>query len=318
MPGHGRRGMRESQSEKGFILTDEASVELELERLLPGTRETLARLLSFDTSPEGADHEACTRWLEGRLSALGFDCQLHRPIDKAPALLEAHRPARGMGGHVVMYGHYDVTSYPHGAHDGATPPPVLFERNGRWWGKGVSDNKGALTARLVALGLIEDTPALTWFIQGEEETGSSAARRIMGTRLPGIEADLWLDETGYHDHEDGTLRLIARKIGTERTGSEPPDVALQALIDSLGQLAGRWGIHARLEVRGLNKAAVFGGCPFNQNLPVGARYFALGVNDSHSRIHDANESVPLWTFPLHAEELRTVFQWLKQLPSWGA
>ncbi|WP_147448581.1 M20/M25/M40 family metallo-hydrolase [Corallococcus terminator] len=282
---------------------------------LPGTQEVLKALLSFDTSPEGAEHDACTKWLGERLAALGFDCKLHRPIDGAPALIEAHRPARGMGGHVVMYGHYDVTSRSPGAHDGDCPPPVLVERNGRWWGQGVSDNKGALTARLVALGLIEHTPALTWFIQGEEETGSSAARQILGQQLPGLEADLWLDETGYHDHEDGTLRLIARKIGPGRTGSEPPDVALQALIDSLSELAMRWGIPARLEVRGLNKTAVSGGCPFNLNLPAGARYFALGINDSHSRIHDANESVPLWTFPLHAEELRAVFHWIEQHPS---
>jgi hypothetical protein len=310
--------MSKQQASKGFILSPtgvsgEGKGPLAVSALLPGTRETLETLLSFDTRPEGAAHPACVRWIGRRLEELGFECRLHQSIDGAPPVLEAHRPARGMGGHVVMYGHYDVTSLHEGAHGWDTPPQVLTERDGRWWALGVSDNKGALAARLVALAQLEHTPALTWFIQGEEETGSSVARRVFGERLPGLEADIWLDENGYHDHEDGTLRLIARRIGPERMGSEPPDTAMQPLLDGLGQLAGRWGINARREVRGLNKAAVSGGCPFNQHLPVGARYLALGVNDSHSRIHGANESVPLWTFPLHAEELQVVFQWVGQL-----
>lgn len=324
-----------SESPEVVIHTDETSVEDGVESILPvlgrrglfakasngrheavplpGTRETLEALLSFDTSPAGADHHACARWLGRRLGVLGFNCRLHQPMDGAPAVVEAHRLARGMGGHVVMYGHYDVTPLPCGEPGGDTPPQMLIERNGRWWAQGVSDNKGALAARLVALAQFEHTPALTWFIQGEEETGSSAARRVLSERLPELEADLWLDETGYHDHEDGTLRLIARRIGPGRMVNEPPDTAMQSLFENLSLLSRRWGINARLEVRGLNKVAVSGGCPFNQHLPVGARYLALGINDSQSRIHSANESVPLWTFPLHAEELQVVFKWVEQL-----
>lgn len=272
-----------------------------------GMRETLEALLAFDTSPEGPDHAACAAWLLRRLEALGFVCAMHQPLAGSPVVLEAHRPARGLSGHVVMYGHYDVTS------PRDTPSQVLTEADGRWFGVGVGDNKGPLAARLVALAGLECTPALTWLIQGEEETGSAAAALVLGERLPGLEADLWLDETGYHDHEDGTLRLIARQLGPGRNESRPPDAAMQSLLDELRELAERWGIGTRLEVRGLNKAAVEGGCPFNRNLPPGARYIALGVNDSRSRIHGANESVPTWTFPLHAEELQVVFHWVDRV-----
>lgn len=276
---------------------------------LPGTRETLTSLLAFDTRPQGTDHLACVRWLCERLEALGFVCRVHRPIDAAPPVIEAHRPARDMRGHVVLYGHYDVASVRPGAPGWSTPPELLTEQDGRWFALGVADNKGPLAARLVALAGIERTPALTWFIQGEEETGSVAASQVLGERLPGLAAELWLEETGYHDHEDGTLRLIARRIGPAPRESAPPDAALERLLEELRLLAGRWGIGTRLEVRGLNKGAVEGGCPFNRNLPLGARYIALGVNDSGSRIHGANESVPLWTFPLHAEELQVLFHW---------
>jgi len=272
---------------------------------LPGTRELLEVLLAFDTSPMGVDHQACVGWLCERLGALGFMCRRHVPFEGAPEVIEAHRPARGLAGHVVLYGHYDVASF---------HPRALTEKEGRWFAPGVGDNKGPLVARLVALAALARTPALTWFLQGEEETGSRAAFQVLSERLRQLEATLWLDETGYHDHEDGTLRLIARTLGPGREDA-PPDAAMGALLEALRVLAGRWGIGARLEVRGLNKAAVQGGCPFNWSLPVGARYLALGINDSRTRIHGARESVPLWTFPLHAEQLQTVFQWVDQVAS---
>jgi hypothetical protein len=77
---------------------------------------------------------------------------------------------------------------------------------------------------------------------------------------------LWLDETGYHDHEDGTLRLLGRTIG-EVDASLPPDAALSDLLRALCGLASRWGVAARHECRGLNKNVVEGGCPFNHACP---------------------------------------------------
>ncbi|WP_224242051.1 M20/M25/M40 family metallo-hydrolase [Hyalangium gracile] len=280
---------------------------------LPGTRETLARLLAFDTSPGSRAHTACVQWLCGRLEALGFTCSLHQPLPSAPAVIEAHRSSLGLAGHVVLYNHYDVTLIRHGGRGWATPPQVLTEEGGRWFGHGVGDNKGPLAARLVALASFERAPAITWFIQGEEETGSVASSLVLRERLSRLQAELWLEETGYHDDEDGTLRLIARTLGPSAGTSNPPDSAMRELLHALRLLAGRWGVGTRLEVRGLNKVAVEGGCPFNNNLPAGARYLALGVNDSRSRIHGTNESVPLWTFPLHAEELQVVFHWVDRV-----
>jgi hypothetical protein len=276
----------------------------------PRAREALEALLAFDTGPEGADHPRCVSWLRERLETLGFTCRLHQPAHTAPALLEAHRPGQGLLGHVVMYGHYDVMPPRSAARGGGPPDDVLVEEDGRWFSRGVGDNKGPLAARLAALAELEQAPALTWFIQGEEETGSAVASEVLGERLPGLEAGLWLDETGYHDHEDGTLRLIACERSPDAQAHAPPGEAMRELLDALRLLAGRWGIGTRLEVRRLNKAEVRGGCPFHRNLPAGARYLALGVNDSRSGIHGAKESVPLWTFPLHAEQLQVVFHWV--------
>lgn len=266
----------------------------------------LRTLTAFDTSPRGDGHDACVDWLASRLTALGFTVEA-LGHDLGRPLLVAHREARGLDGHVVLYGHYDVT--PFGREQRWTHPPrELTVADGRLFARGVADNKGPLACRLAALATIESTPALTWLIQGEEETGSAVAHALLPAKMCDLRPTLWVDETGYHDHEDGTLRLLGRTTG-QGDASLPPDPALSDLLRALRGLASRWGIAARHECRGLNKTVVEGGCPFNHALPAGERYLAIGVNDSGARIHGLNESLPGWTFPLHAAELDVIFRW---------
>lgn len=266
----------------------------------------LRALTAFDTSPEGSDHGACVAWLSDQLTSLGFQVEL-LGADQGPPLMVARRGARGLAGHVVLYGHYDVT--PFGREERWTHPPRdLTQADGRLFARGVADNKGPLACRLAALADLDNTPALTWLIQGEEETGSPIAHALLPAVMRDLHPTLWLDETGYHDHEDGTLRLLGRMIGPDDT-SLPPDPALTGLLRALRGLASRWGVAARHEARGLNKSVVEGGCPFNHALRSGSRYLAVGVNDSGARIHGLNESLPAWTFPLHAAELDVIFRW---------
>lgn len=269
--------------------------------------DALRSLIEFDTSPAGADHEVCVAWLSERMVHLGFELEV-RVRDGGRPLVIGRRAACGLAGHAVLYGHYDVTAP--GALDAWTHPPrALTIADGRLWAGGVADNKGPLAARLAALAEIEHAPALTWLIQGEEETGSPVAHALLPEVMAELRPTIWLDETGYHDHEDGTLRLLARTMGASGT-SAPPDAELAELLRALCGLASRWGVGARHEVRGLTKNVVAGGCPFNTNLPAGARYLAVGVNDSRARIHAPNESIPTWTFPLHAAELDVIFRWV--------
>lgn len=266
----------------------------------------LEAITAFDTSPKGPDHDACVRWLVSLLTSMSFSAEVMGESLGRP-LIVARRPSRGLEGHVVLYGHYDVT--PFGVERKWTHPPrALTATDGRLFARGVADNKGPLACRLAALEGIAKTPAVTWIIQGEEETGSPVAKALLPEVMADLKATLWLDETGYHDHEDGTLRLLGRILGAD-DASEAPDAHLWSLMRGLQGLATRWGVGARHERRGLNKSVVAGGCPFNHNLPVGARYLAIGVNDSAARIHGLNESLPAWTFPLHAAQLEVIFRW---------
>jgi hypothetical protein len=268
--------------------------------------DALRALTAFDTSPNGAGHDACVEWLASQLTAIGFSVEA-LGHDRGRPIVIARREARGIDGHVVLYGHYDVT--PFGREQKWTHPPrELTVSDGRLFARGVADNKGPLACRLAALAALESSPALTWLIQGEEETGSAVAHALLPDVMRDLRPTLWLDETGYHDHEDGTLRLLGRMMG-RGDASLPPDPALTDLLRALRGLASRWGVAARHERRGLNKSVVEGGCPFNHALPEGARYLAVGVNDSGARIHGLDESLPGWTFPLHAAELDVIFRW---------
>lgn len=270
----------------------------------------IEHLMSFDTTPDGEGHPACVRWLTARLEEMGFGVRLLE-VDSGRPVLWAHRPARGFEGHVALYGHYDVT--PFGKPEKwPYPPQELTVAEGRLHGRGIADNKGPLGARLAAIASMEQTPALTWLIQGEEETGSPVGHRVLPRVMPEIHPTVWVDETGYHDHEDGTLRILSRVLD-EKDESLAPDPELEALGRGLTGLASRWGVGARPEHRGLNKNVVAGGCPFNANLPRGARYLAIGVNDSRARIHGVGESIPMWTLPHHAAQLEVVFAWTHQI-----
>lgn len=274
----------------------------------------LEQLLAFDTGPAGSQHVDCVVWLSAELEQFGFDVTTIAgtgPSAGAAPMLLARRPSQGMKGHMVFYGHYDKVATPR-LERWVRPPTQLTRENGRLYACGVADNQGPLACRLAALRQFEKTPALTWIIQGEEETGSALAHQKLPEIMAGISAELWLDETGYHDHEDGTLRLLARAVGEDDL-SEPVDAPLTELLGGLSAHASRWGVGSRHEQRGLNKAVIDGGCPFNRNLPKAARYLAIGVNDSLARIHRDNESLPEWTFPLHTEQLDILFHWVHAL-----
>ncbi len=256
-------------------------------------------LIALRTDDGGDGVEPCVRLLEARLDALGFTVDRIEAAGHAP-LLRAHRPARGVPGRVALYAHYDVET-PDPAH-WQTDPWTLTEVRGRLYGVGIGDNKAALAQRLLLLEALDETPELLWIIQGEEEIGSPLAHREMKRALDGFAADLWLEENGYFD-PDGTQRTLAFVAGDAPAAvGGPPDASLAACIDGLAEEARRFGCGSRLEVRPLNKSFFPQGCPFGRAIPRGGRYLALGINDPASRIHQPNESVPMWTFPIHGRQ----------------
>lgn len=255
-------------------------------------------LVALRTDADGPGAEAVVALIGGRLRRLGFSVDL--VVESGhPPIIRAHRPARGLAGRVALYGHYDVERPEPVAW--RTDPWQMAEVDGRLYGVGIGDNKAALAHRLVLMEELERSPELLWLVQGEEEIGSPLAHRKMAKILHRFDPTLYIEENGYFD-ADGTQRILAYTRAPD--GIAQPD---QRLSDAIGQIsheAGRFGCRARVEHRGLNKSFFSGGCPFGNALRPGDRYLAIGVNDPASAIHGPNESVPMWTFPLHAAQLR--------------
>lgn len=281
------------------------------DKLLPNQTllQTMAHMTALNTSAAGGDAQTCVDWLLQQLKAMDFSVETLTKHGSAPILF-ARRAAMGLQGHLVLYGHYDTVKPQPKRWN--TDPLKLTIKDNRLYGCGIGDNKGALAVRLQTIAGMEKAPALTWIIQGEEEIASPFAHQQFPALLSGVKATLWLEETGYHDN-DGTQRLLARVIGNEQEGDLPPDRYLWPLIEYLAQDAALWNVGYRVESRSLNKNFFQNGCPFNKQLPTGARYLAIGINDPRSGIHKPNESIPAWTIRLHQRQLATVFKWINRI-----
>jgi acetylornithine deacetylase/succinyl-diaminopimelate desuccinylase-like protein len=139
-------------------------------------------------------------------------------------------------------------------------------------------------------------PGLAWIIQGEEEIGSPWAHTLF-PRLALPDISLWIEETGYFE-EDGTQRVLARRI--------PPQLA--PILDRVAALARAEGRDVRVLDRYLNKAFGESRCPCLTHLVRGAPYLAIGPNDTRTRIHAPDESLPLGTLALASRQFLGVLQ----------
>jgi len=235
--------------------------------------------------------------LTRRLEGIGFEVHAHTRPDAQDVLVAVRPPSSGTVW-VGLFGHYDVKS----PGEGWTTSPIKPTRkDDRIFGRGLADNLGPLALRLLALEAAGDLPGLVWVIQGEEEIGSPWAHTLYPTlELPPVA--LWLEETGYFE-ADGTQRLLARHLTPATT----------ALVNDLRTLAAADGRGLQTHDRYLNKAFGQDRCPCLTWLVGQTPYLAIGPNDTRSRIHAANESLPLATLDLSARQFLEV---LRKAAAW--
>lgn len=107
---------------------------------------------------------------------------------------------------ILIYNHYDVQP-PEPLELWNTPPFELVEKNGKLFGRGVSDNKGNIVARLAAVEALkpyidELGLKIKWIIEGEEEIGSITLPKAVEDLKNWLKADGGFWETGYVDRKD--------------------------------------------------------------------------------------------------------------------
>ena len=198
---------------------------------------------------------------------------------------------------VVLYGHYDVENIKDWE-KWNTPPFELTEIKGRYYCRGIADNKAVLLTRLAAVKEMseacEELPNILWIIQGEEEVGGQTPFEVIPKHFSDFNSKFYLEETGVYKDAKPVIFYL------------PKSETKPNFIDSLNDAI--YSGNALLENRSLNK---FSKCPFLHNIPTEGFYIGFGPNDSLCNIHKDNESLDKNALEIHKDIFKKFLTWIR-------
>jgi acetylornithine deacetylase/succinyl-diaminopimelate desuccinylase-like protein len=199
---------------------------------------------------------------------------------------------------LVIYGHYDVEKIKD-SEKWDSPPFELVEKEKRYYGRGIADNKGILLTRILALQEMldskEELPNILWIIQGEEEVGSATTFEVIPKHIQDFGADYYVEETGVYKENCPVIFHLPK--------TEKLPVFLETLNEAI------YDGTATFENRSLNK---FSDCAFLNSIPEDGHYIGFGPNDSLSNIHRENESLNVDRLNQHKYVFRKFISWVNQ------
>lgn len=232
------------------------------------------------------------------LKSLGFNSTIegespyHQPVIVAQ-YVNVHSDKK-----VVLYGHYDVEKIKEWE-KWDTNPFELTQKEGRYYGRGIADNKGILLTRLLAVKEMfeagEQLPNILWVIQGEEEVGGQTPFDVIPKHFLAFNAKIYLEETGMYKNGKPIIFYL------------PKSETKPLFLDSLN--AAIYSSNASFENRNLNK---FSECPFLRNIPEDGYYIGFGPNDALSNIHKDNESLDILNLENHKTAFKKFLIWINE------
>jgi len=235
-------------------------------RLLGDREGFVARLAqlvacpSVSTDPAYAEGMAGARtWWRGRLAELGFQQVRDIAAGGHPAVTARWHGAGPDAPTLLVYGHYDVQP-PDPVEPWRSPPFGLTSRDGRLYGRGVSDDKGPSLLAIETLGAFLAAEGrlpvnVTILLEGEEEIGSATLARLLDENRATLAADAVLSADGARWRADLptltigtrglaamtlTLRTAAKDLHSGRYGGVAPNAlhAMARLVATLHDAAG--------------------------------------------------------------------------------
>ena len=220
---------------------------------LPAATERLLELLripSISTDPAYADPcDKAADWLVADLQSLGVDAA-KRPTPGHPMVV-GHVDGDGL--HLLFYGHYDVQPVDPLEHWDRDPfdPEIQDTPKGKVIrGRGASDDKGQLMTFVEACRAWKaehgSLPCkLTFFFEGEEESGSPSLVPFMEENAAELKSDLALIcDTGLFDSRVPAITTMLRGLLGEEVIITGPDKDLHS---------GMYGGAARNPIRVISK-----------------------------------------------------------------
>jgi acetylornithine deacetylase/succinyl-diaminopimelate desuccinylase-like protein len=142
-----------------------------------------------------------TQDLKPALEAMGFQCQLiEHPKAKAPFLFAQRLESADLPT-VLGYGHGDVIRGLETEWREGVSPWTLTELEGRWYGRGIADNKGQHSVNLQAMACVLAERGHLGFnakfiIEMGEETGSPGLKEVCAEHAELLKADLLIASDG--------------------------------------------------------------------------------------------------------------------------
>jgi acetylornithine deacetylase/succinyl-diaminopimelate desuccinylase-like protein len=171
----------------------ETELRAAVTRELPGVRADLERLVAIPSIAfAGFDHAHVQRSAEASAELLrgcGLEVQIVRTGGQ-PAVI-GRRPAPPGAPTVLLYAHHDVQPIGDAAR-WESDPFTVTERDGRLYGRGVSDDKAGVMAHVAALRALGDAlpVGVVVFLEGEEEYGSGSLEQLLATYRDELTADV--------------------------------------------------------------------------------------------------------------------------------
>jgi cysteinylglycine-S-conjugate dipeptidase len=264
---------------------DSSSVTAAVAARMPTARAELAELVAIPSVYAGnlaPETERSAAWVAARFDELGFDTRVEVTTDGSSAVV-ASVPAPEGAPTVLLYAHHDVQ--PVDAAAWASDPWDLVERDGRWYGRGAADCKGAIVAHLAALRTLRDSatdPGEPWpvgirvLIEGSEEQAGDGLEAWVtehAADLADVAAIVVMDAgnaaagspaivAGLRGTAVATVRVSAldRNVHSGMFGGAVPD-AVAALLSMLASLRDERGDTV---IDGLDASGLWDGASYDE------------------------------------------------------
>jgi acetylornithine deacetylase/succinyl-diaminopimelate desuccinylase-like protein len=189
-------------------MTDFAAIDRHIAQHLDESIAELSKLVAQPSiAAQNLGMEECAQLVAGMLKRRGFGVEL--AAGGGPPVVIAERGGKS-DRTLLIYNHYDVQP-PEPLELWTSPPFNPTLRDGKLFGRGVSDDKGHIVARLLAIDALLATGGelpcrIKFIIEGEEEVGSVHLPAFIRAHRERLKGDACLWEFGYQDERGVPLQ----------------------------------------------------------------------------------------------------------------
>lgn len=191
-------------------MSDWSRINAHLDAHLETSLAELARLVNQPSvAAQNLGLDECASLVAGMFRARGFETEVLATAGAPVVFAErAGRSERTL----LFYNHYDVQP-PEPLELWDSPPFEATRRDGKLYGRGVSDDKGHLVARLHALDALlavqgELPCRIKFVVEGEEEVSSRNLHAFVLSHRERLAADACVWEFGGVDHRDTPIQYL--------------------------------------------------------------------------------------------------------------